>query len=439
MMGSWWCESAWLGAAPVAGVRVVAVDGVITSVDTAASRRPDDVRLGGLVLPGFANAHSHAFHRALRGRTHVSGTFWTWREAMYAVAARLDPDSYLALARATYAEMALAGVTCVGEFHYLHHGPQGRPYADPNAMAEALRQAALDAGVRLTLLDACYLRGGLTPDGHQPLNGVQQRFGDVDADAWATRVQRLRGDARLRVGAAIHSVRAVPREQLATVASAMPGAPLHAHLSEQYAENEAAFGYYGQSPTELLAAADALGERTTVVHATVAPHMTLLGSTGTRVCLCPTTERDLADGIGPARLLADHGSPLCLGSDQNAVIDLLEEARALEMHERLFSLERGAFTPAELVTALTSSGHASLGWPEAGRIEVGAPADLVEVATDSVRTAGAAPQQLVLAATAADVRTVVVGGRTVVRDGVHVLGDVARLLAEAIEPLWRSL
>jgi len=434
---TWWCELAWLGDRPTAGVRVEARDGTITAVEAGVAQRPGDDRLAGLVFPGFANAHSHAFHRALRGRTHDGGgTFWTWRKRMYALAERLDPESYLALARATYAEMALAGVSCVGEFHYLHHGPAGTPYADPNAMAEALRQAARDAGVRLTLLDACYLSGGLTPDGHLPLDPVQRRFSDGTSAAWAERVSALRPDAGMRIGAAIHSVRAVPRGDLADVGHAFPQAPLHAHLSEQFAENEAALGFYGLGPTELLASADVLGPRTTVVHATVAPHLSLLGATGTRVCLCPTTERDLADGIGPARLLAHHGSPLCLGSDQHAVVDLLEEARALEMHERLFSLERGAFRPAELVEALTADGHGALGWPEAGRIVVGAPADLTAVRLDSVRTAGTLPAQAVLAATAADVHTVIVSGRAVVQNGVHVLGDVGRLLTDAIAPLW---
>ncbi|HEX8970236.1 formimidoylglutamate deiminase [Oryzihumus sp.] len=419
-------------------------DGRFTSV-TADSPRGDAALLPGVVLPGLANAHSHAFHRALRGRTHAGGgTFWTWREAMYAVAAQLDPDSYLALARATYAEMALAGVTCVGEFHYLHHAPGGAPYADPNAMGEALRQAAAEAGIRLTLLDTCYLAGGLTAEGHLPLGAEQQRFGDGTVERWAARLSALAPSDEMRVGAAIHSVRAVPREALAPVAEAARGlapvaGPLHVHLSEQPAENEACQGFYGLTPTALLEAEGVLGPDTTAVHAT---HLTdgdiaALGRSRTTACFCPTTERDLADGIGPARALRDAGAPLSLGSDQHAVIDLLEEARALEMHERLDSLQRGRFRPEELLAAATA--HGSLGWEDAGRLEAGARADLVAVRLDSPRTAGSAPAQVLLAATAADVDTVLVDGRVVVEAGLHRLGDVGALLRAAIEPLWEDL
>ncbi len=435
---TWFAEHAWLPTGPATDVLIEEADGRFTSV-TPGSTPGGARRLPGVVVPGLANGHSHAFHRALRGRTHGDGgTFWTWREQMYEVAARLDPDSYLALARATYAEMALAGITAVGEFHYLHHGPGGTRYAEANAMAEALRQAASEAGIRLTLIDACYLAGGLTADGPQPVDGVQCRFADADADDWAARVEALRPSAGMRVGVAAHSVRAVPREALQTVARAGADRPVHAHLSEQPAENAACAAAYGMTPTALLAEAGLLGPGSTVVHAThlSADDIATLGAATSTTCACPTTERDLADGIGPVRALHDAGSPLSLGSDQHAVIDLFEEARGLEMHERLSTLERGRFSPAELMAALTR--HSSIGWTDAGRLEPGARADLVAIRLDTPRTAGATPEQVVLAATAADVDTVLVDGRVVVEDGRHVLGDVGALLSSAIAPLWES-
>jgi formiminoglutamate deiminase len=413
--------------------------GRFTEIVAGSSPHADATQLPGVVLPGLANCHSHAFHRALRGRTHArGGTFWTWREAMYAVAARLDPDSYLQLARATYAEMVLSGVTAVGEFHYLHHAPGGLAYDDPNAMGRALVQAAADAGIRLTLLDTCYLSGGLGPGGYLDLGPEQLRFGDRDVDAWAARAGLLEDTDEVRIGAAIHSVRAVPREALGQVAAAAAGRPLHVHLSEQPAENHACRAYYGRTPTELLDSEGVLGPMTTAVHAT---HLTdddvaTLGRTRTAACFCPTTERDLADGIGPARALRDAGAVLSLGSDQHAVIDLLEEARGLEMNERLASLRRGRFTPADLLQAATR--HDTLGWADAGRLEVGARADLVAVRLDSPGTAGVDPAQILLAATAADIDTVVVDGRPVVHGGTHRLGDVGRLLGAAIEPLWAA-
>ncbi len=431
----------WGGAGPHLrrGVLVeVTANGQIGRVTPDVACPPGAVRLAGVVLAGLANAHSHAFHRALRGRTHDrGGTFWTWREQMYGLAARLDPDSYLALATATYAEMVLAGVTCVGEFHYLHHGPAGRPYDDPNEMGEVLREAARRAGIRLTLLDTCYLAGGI----NEALGAEHLRFGDADAEAWATRVLRLRPDAATRIGVAAHSVRAVPPRAIEAVAATAralgDGTPLHAHVSEQLAENDACLAAYGITPTQLLHEHGALVSTTTAVHATHlgADDIALLGSSDAHACFCPTTERDLADGIGPARALHDAGVRLTLGSDQHAVTDMFEEARGLEMNERLASGQRGRFTPAELATALTSDGHASLGWPEAGRIEVGAPADLVAVRVDSVRTAGIDPAQVVLVATAVDIHTVVSAGRVVVRDGAHLLGDVGQVLTDAIHAL----
>jgi len=185
---------------------------------------------------------------------------------MYAAAASLDPDSYRALARAVFGEMALAGITGVGEFHYLHHGPGGTPYDDPNAMGHALIEAAAEAGIRITLLDTCYLASGFGT----PPEGVQERFSDGDAAAWAERASALRGAPHARIGAAIHSVRAVPAGQLATVAdwARERGVPLHAHLSEQRAENEACLAATGRTPAELLDEHGALGAHCCMVHAT---------------------------------------------------------------------------------------------------------------------------------------------------------------------------
>ncbi|MFE1167963.1 formimidoylglutamate deiminase [Nocardiopsis sp. NPDC058789] len=446
----YWCEWAWLGgAAPEPGV-LLTVDGAGRLASVVAGSAPDGAeRLPGLTLPGLANAHSHAFHRALRGRTHTDGgSFWTWREVMYRAAARLDPDSYLRLARAAYAEMALAGVACVGEFHYLHHGPGGRPYADPNAMGEALVEAAADAGVRITLLDVCYLSGGFAEDGtHLPLTGPQLRFGDGTADAWAARVGAFAPSGRhARVGAAAHSVRAVPAADLSTVAGFADagGLPLHVHVSEQPAENAACLAAHGTTPVRVLADAGALTERTTLVHAT---HLTdadvhTVRDHGSAVCLCPTTERDLADGLPRTGDLvaAPHPIPLSLGTDQHAQLDLFEEARAVELHERLRTHRRGTLGSGELLRAATVDGHAGLGWHDAGTLVPGARADLVNVSLDHVRLAGADPARatdaVVFAATAADVRHVMVDGEWTVRDGVHVrLPDTARELDAAIKEL----
>lgn len=390
------------------------------------------------LLPGFVNAHSHVFQRRLRGRTHGGyadhDSFWTWREQMYAVTRQLDPDRYFALARAVYAEMALAGITAVGEFHYVHHDSDGRPYADPNAMGHALIEAAREAGVRLTLLDTCYLAGGLTGDGHVVLDPVQRRFADQDVDAWAARVASLEPDATTRIGAAVHSVRAVPRDQLGPMAEVTRGRVVHAHVSEQPGENLATQMFYGATPTELLAEAGFLGDRFSAVHAT---HLSdgdigRLGEAQATACFCPTTERDLADGIGPARALAAAGARLSLGSDQHAVIDPFEEIRGLEMHERLISNERGRFSPDELVRAATVDGHRSLGWDHVGQIAEGKGADFVVVRADTVNTAGTKPGQILYCATRSDVDRVVVAGREVVADGRHELGDVAALLGKAL-------
>ncbi len=439
-MTALWCELAWLGGERAeAGVLIELAEGRIATVTTGVLAPPADAeRLEGLVIPGFANAHSHAFQRALRGRTHGDGgSFWTWREQMYALAAALDPESMHLLARATFAEMALAGVTLVGEFHYLHHGPGGAPYPDPNAMGAAILEAAREAGVRLTLLDTCYLHGGIGA----PAQGVQLRFRDADAEAWAERVDQLAIDSPFaRLGAAIHSVRAVDPESAATVGrwAFERGVPLHAHVSEQPAENEACLDAYGATPTELLFQAGALSERFTAVHAThvSAADLERLGSARACCCLCPTTERDLADGVGPAAEMRIAGARLAIGTDSHALIEPLEEARAIELDERLVSGVRGRHAPHELLHAATRGGYESLGWSEGGAIIEGALADLVAIRLDSARLAGVARERAMEAAVfaggAADVRDVIVGGRFVVRTGRHLGLDVPHELRAAV-------
>jgi formiminoglutamate deiminase len=440
-----WCEYAWLGGeAATAGVAIDVEGERIAGVRVGVEEAPDGaLALPGYTLPGLANAHSHAFQRAFRGRTETGrGTFWTWRRQMYAAAGRLDPDSYFALARATFGEMALAGITGVGEFHYVHHAPDGTPYEDPNAMGEAVIAAAREARIRITLLDTCYLRGGIGEE----LEDGQRRFSDGTAERWVERVEALAAtapDATVRVGAAIHSVRAVrPEEAARVVAWAREReAPLHAHVSEQPAENEACLAAYGTTPTGVLAEAGALERPFTAIHVT---HPTdadraLLGEAGATVCLCPTTERDLADGIGPAAALRAGGASLAVGSDSQAVVDLFEECRAIELDERLARLERGNQDAPALLAAATADGHRAIGRPEAGAIERGRLADLVNLSGEGVRLAGISPQTaipaIVFAATAADITNVIVGGELVVRDGRHLRLDVGAELRASIAAL----
>ena len=439
---TFWCENAWLDGEVVESVAVGVDAGRITAVETGAPPVASSRLLRGLVLPGLANAHSHAFHRALRSRTQRDrGSFWTWRKLMYEAAGQLTPERYRALATAVYAEMALAGITAVGEFHYLHHDVGGRRFADPNEMGKALIAAASDAGVRLTLLDTCYLRSGL--DGAPLAEGTQLRFGDGTAAAWAERVDGLRSDVETEpqviVGAAIHSVRAVPPSEMAAVVewADTHDAPLHVHSSEQTAEVDECLAVHNCTPTALMRDNGVLGPRTTAVHATHLTEQDIadMDRTATGVCFCPTTERDLGDGIGPAATLLAGRGPFSLGSDSHAVIDLFEEARAVELDERLARRERGIISAAALLDPATAAGQRTLGWTEAGVLRVGAHADLVAVDTRSVRTAGggATAENVVFAASAADVTDVIVDGRQVVSEGRHsAFPDVGDALAEAI-------
>lgn len=438
-----WCEHAWLGGDSLScGVALSIVNGVFTDVSVVDGPPPDAEAIRGVVIPGFANAHSHAFHRALRGRTHGGeGSFWTWREQMYSIAARLTPDSYRALATATFGEMVRCGYTAVGEFHYLHHAPGGVAYADPNAMGAALIEAARIAGIRLTLLDTCYLRGGF----NAVVNDAQRRFSDGTVDAWVSRHEALSSAGlgpTVRLGAAIHSVRALGFEEMKEVASwsAQTGGPLHAHVSEQPAENESCLAHTGRTPSQLLVDAGAVTDRFCAVHAThlSGDDIAALGSARATACFCCTTERDLADGIGPSRALVDAGARLSIGSDSHAVIDPFEEIRGIESHQRLTMNVRGVHRPSELMLAGSSDGYASIGW-NGGRLAVGAVADLAVIDPSSLRLAGSNVHDvasIVFGASGPDVAHVMVDGRWVVRDGVHVSIDVPRALQHSIDALW---
>jgi formiminoglutamate deiminase len=313
-----------------------------------------DAQLGRmLVLPGFVTAHSHAFQRGLRGRTQrnagATGTFWSWRDAMYALAASLTPDSIHALSRRAFDELARAGVVAVGEFHYVHHQPDGTPYEDRTLLADCVIRAALDAGLAITLLRVAYARAGQG----RPPEGPQKRFSDADADTVLRDVDALRArwshDDRVRVGIAPHSVRAVPREWLGPLAqyARTHALPMHMHVAEQQGEVDACIAEHGRRPVELLADAGVLYERFCAVHATCVSdtEAQLLGRARAHACICPTTERDLGDGLADLAALRAHGVTLSVGVDSHVVSDHLEEVRALETHERLRVRRRVTFEP----------------------------------------------------------------------------------------------
>ena len=427
MAQRWIADLAWLGGDDLAPDVLIEVSNRRFATIAGKTSADEADRINGIVVPGLVNTHSHAFHRLLRGRAHGhGGDFWIWRELMYETAGSLTPETYEELATAVYSEMAIAGVTSVGEFHYLHHQSRGKPYDDPNEMGHALIRAARRAGIRICLLDTGYLRGGFDDS---PLHPVQERFSDSSVDAWLDRVEDLSAaysdDDDVRVGIAPHSVRAIPQEALGQITDrSAQDTPIHIHVSEQPAENQACLEHTGLTPTGLLSSAGLLGPDTTAVHAT---HLTeidvaTLGDSKTGVCYCATTERDLADGIGPAAALRDAGSSISVGSDSHAVIDIFEEARGVEMHSRLTSGQRGIFAPSHLWDTATGNGSVALGF-ERGGLSEGAPADFVVISAQSPRTSGVTAKDgaafIMFSATAADVLDVFVGGRKVVADSEH--------------------
>ena len=377
-----------------------------------------------LLLPGMVNAHSHAFQRQIRGATHRRGAhdpsgFWSWREAMYKAANALDPEAVFTATRGCYREMLRAGITCVGEFHYLHHAPDGRPYADANELSRQVIRAAQAVGIRLVLLSVFYARAGA---GREALP-EQRRFCDASLDAYLARLDALR-DEGVQVGVAPHSVRAVPREALRELAAYAHrhGLPLHMHVSEQPQENAECQAEHGCTPTALLAATGCLDRPGgfTAVHAIHLEPADLVALAGHNVCACPTTEADLGDGIIPAGDHVRHGVGLALGSDSNAVIDLVQEARLLEMHERLRTRARLCLAGADrqvgqaLLDIATVGGARALGRPELGQIRVGAPFDACTVDLAHPTLAHLDPTDaldaLLLSGTAAPIDRVFVAG-----------------------------
>ncbi len=452
-------------------------------------REEKKVRLSNrAMLPGMINAHSHAFQRVLRGRTEyrsqVAGasplpnheisrdSFWTWREMMYSAATRLTPDDIYDATRMSFLEMALGGITAVGEFHYLHHAPDGTQYDDPNLLAKEVVRAANDVGLRIALLRVAYARSGYQTEP----NPKQQRFIERDPEIYLKNVERLTEDVGASdtawSGVAPHSVRAVPLDYLRAVTAYANEHQLqvHMHVAEQPAEVSACVEEYGRTPIALLDTEGLLSERFTAVHAihVTAKAIPALARTGAIVCACPTTERNLGDGVVPADEYFKQGVAVCLGTDGHAQIDLLEDARELEYHLRLQKLERAILQgrnptvregasgdesekstlPGGRVSALathlfdcaTTNGARSIG-ASGGALEAGRPADFFAVALDDPSIAGASPDGLlssiVLASTRAAVREVIVGGKPMVSEGQHLIqDDVIERFNELQKRLW---
>ena len=400
--GVWHAEHAWLGHR-AEDVVIEVEGGRIKAVTEGVAAPAGAVLLKGWTIPGLANVHSHAFQYVLRGQAESgAGDFWEWRKQMYAAAGSWYPDRYRELAIMVFREMLEAGITAVGEFHYLHrHG---------NGLGEAVIEAARETGIRITLIDSCYLRGGL--DG-RPLDGVQQTFSDGDVDRWAKRVDELRGDEGVHIAAAIHSVRAVDPPSMRTVAAwaRKRKAPLHIHLAEQPAEVEECMAIEKCTPTQLLEREGVLGPDLTAVHAIhVDEHdISLLGKHRVSICATTTSERDLGDRVGPMHRLVGAGSVLCVGSDSNAVIDILEEARGVELDQRRATGRRVLHDPEELFGAATVNGMRALGW-SAGELKPGLLADFITIDLGGHLDLGF----LMFCSTARDVINVVVGGKTVV-------------------------
>lgn len=397
------------------------------------------------LLPGLINAHSHAFQRVIRGRTehrtaNNTDSFWTWREMMYSATARLSPEDVYDASRMAFLEMALSGITTVGEFHYLHRAPNGSAYDDPNLLAKQVVRAANDVGLRIALLRVAYARSGY----ETAANPQQVRFIEADPATYLKHVEQLGKDLEETYGAerkawagvAPHSVRAVPLDYLKEVIGAANSRqlPVHMHVAEQPAEVSACIQEYGRSPVALLATEGLLSQRFTGVHVIhVTPKaVSMFAEARAMVCACPTTERNLGDGIVPVDQYFNQGVRVCLGTDSHVEIDLLEDARELEYHLRLQKTQRAVLASttdekrdvlaARLFECATTSGAASINAP-GGSLESGRPADFFTVDLNDPSIAGASSEDLlstiVFSLSRTAIRDVVVGGKRIIEDGRH--------------------
>ena len=375
---------------------------------------------------------------------------------MYSAAARLSPEDIYDASRMAFLEMVLSGITAVGEFHYLHHAPDGSDYDDPNLLAKEVIRAAVDVGLRVALLRVAYARSGFELEP----NPRQVRFIETDADLFLRRVDELRSECRSLAGSAWlgvapHSVRAIPLNYLKQVCAYAneQRLPVHMHVAEQPAEVSACIQEYGRSPVALLASEGLLSERFTAVHAIhVTPKAVhSLAESRATVCACPSTERNLGDGVVPADLYFQDGVRISLGSDSQAQIDLLEDARELEHHLRMQRQERAVLAPehestsalaVRLFECATVHGASSIGAP-GGALEPDRPADFFTVDLDDPSIAGAGENDLlagiVFGLSRTAVRDVVIGGKQVVCEGRHQDQDeIVRKFAQLQKRLWGS-
>jgi formimidoylglutamate deiminase len=350
---------------------------------------------------------------------------------MYAAANRLEPEEIYDVSRMAFLEMALTGITAVGEFHYIHHQRDGSPYSDPNLLEREVIRAARDVGIRIALLRVAYARAGYQTEP----NPLQIRFIEQTPDVYLKHLEQLLGapelsDGTAWVGVAPHSVRAVPLDYLKTIVTFANerALPVHMHVAEQPAEVSACIEEYGRSPVALLETEGLLSKRFTAVHAIhVTPKaIASLARAGAFVCACPTTERNLGDGVVPVDAYLDAGVRISLGSDSQIQIDLLEDARELEYHLRLQKMQRNVLAPElarKLFDCATINGAVSIGLHGGGKIEVGSPADFFTVDLEDLSIAGANPDSLltniVFSLSRTAVRDVVVGGKQIISHGLH--------------------